>query len=557
MHLVFSTFLKGKEHVLFVAGGTVVILWQMLLPGYVLTLDLVFGPRAEMPSFDGISATGFPVSYAIYLAHLVADGWVVEKIILFELFFALFYLPFRFYPFESVYGERYFAALFFAVNPFVYERLLAGHWRVLAGYALLFPLVYYLLRFWRDVSWRPILEATATLILVSAFSLHIFVMGVLVFATTATVAAIHQLARGERALYRIAATRSVAAAFLIVTISLYWIIPILTGNNIVDTFDTAHWEAFKTASDPYLGPIGNVAALYGFWGEREVWSTYFTWPKDNVLLWMFAGLMLAIILACGVWRGLRERSTRLVSIWLLCIALLSLVFSVGIGDSFVRNFNLWLFEHVPFWQGFRDTQKWSALLALVYALFGGIGAGWILSKIADRQFRTIALMFLCSLPFLYTPMLFGFRQLQPVWYPDSWYETNEVLKSDPDCKAVFLPWHLYYSLSFNNNLITANTAPNFFDCEIVSASGAEIGGISSHGVYGESYDRIETAVTDNDHSSIASTIATLRDEKIKYVIFTDDLIRDDIYSYPFLTDASMEVVYQGTVDNYAIIVFRL
>jgi hypothetical protein len=168
-------------------------------------------------------------------------------------------------------------------------------------------------------------------------------------------------------------------------------------------------------------------------------------------------------------------------------------------------------------------------------------------------------MFLCILPLVYTPMmLFGFNgQLHPVWYPDSWHEANKVLKSDPDCKAVFLPWHLYYSLSFNNDLITANTASQFFDCEIVSANGAEIGEISSTGVYGESYDRIEAAVTNNDYSSSVATIATLRDENIKYVIFTDDLMRDDIYSYPFLAGTSMERVYRGVVDNHAIVIFGL
>jgi len=50
---------------IFAVLGAVVVLWQMLLPGYVIVLDMVFGPHVNPPSYSGLSASGFPVSYLI------------------------------------------------------------------------------------------------------------------------------------------------------------------------------------------------------------------------------------------------------------------------------------------------------------------------------------------------------------------------------------------------------------------------------------------------------------------------------------------------------------
>ena len=120
-------------------------------------------------------------------------------------------------------------------------------------------------------------------------------------------------------------------------------------------------------------------------------------------------------------------------------------------------------------------------------------------------------------------MLGGFaRQIQPVWYPESWVEVNNILKQDKECKALFLPWHLYYSLSFNNNLVTANPAAKFFNCQIISSQDIEIGEIE------------RTAWPDWQDKA----------EKIKYIIYTPDLEGADIYDYSFLNSDALEVIYQ-------------
>ena len=187
----------------FAALGTMLVMWQLLLPGYVLTLDMVFGPSHVFYMPQGYLA-GLPISVLIYLASYVIPAWLVEKVILAGIFFALFYLPLKFFPEElevpqiSYSWGKYFAAIFYAVNPFVYERFLAGQWEVLIGYALLAPLVYVLLRFLRAPRMKAALWLAAILLIIGLFSIHALVMSVLFVALAIIVESTRLLYRHER-----------------------------------------------------------------------------------------------------------------------------------------------------------------------------------------------------------------------------------------------------------------------------------------------------------------------------------------------------------------------
>ena len=531
---------------IFATLGAVVVLWQMLLPGYVLTLDMVFGPQMALPSYSGLSAAAFPPSYLIYLLHLVLSVWVIQKIILFLLFFSLFYLPLRFYPFLSAYGERYFVAIFFAINPFVYERLLAGQWKVLVAYAFLFPFVSLLIRFYREHSWRSILYAFGWLLAIGMFSLHFLVMDLILLALFALV----MLRSWE--LFKPLAIGSITFAFL----SLYWLIPAFTAPTIsVNTFSQADWSAFSTAGDRHIGTLGNVAALYGFWGEHETWTAHFSSPKENPWLWGVSGALLAILIGLGIIKGLLDARTRLLTVWIALVGIAAFMFSTGVGESILRPFNTWLFEHVWFWRGFRDTEKWSGVLALSYALFAGLGLGYLADKAARyRKSLHIVVLGVCLLPVLYMPtMLWGFsNQLRPVQYPAVWGQANEILKQDTKCKAIFLPWHQYYTPIFNNRILTGNTSPSYFDCVIISSADAEIGDVGDAAGKSPEYYAIGAVVTSNTADPDA-TVKLLASYGVRYVIFTNDEVSNDPYTYPFLGSNLLHKV----IDTPSLVLFEV
>jgi hypothetical protein len=328
---------------------------------------------------------------------------------------------------------------------------------------------------------------------------------------------------------------------LVVVGSSYWLVPALQGTATpLSTFTAEHTEVFKTAGDTSVGVMGNVLALHGFWGEREPWADRFLIPKD-LPLFGIAFSVLALLIAYGFYAGLKNRETRSLSIFALLVAAAAVIFSVGVGDGPLRNINLWLFEHVSFWKGFRDTQKWTSILALVYALYAGYGAALLLGTCKQR-FRLLTLAILLAIPVIMTPMiLFGFAgQLQTVHYPESWAQVDGVLKKQEDCKVLFLPWHQYYTLAFNDDHLVANTASVYFDCEVVSGKNMELGSIDSQGGFGGTYSDIEKAVTDNQ-APADQTIQYFKREGFTHIIFTDDLILEDQYIYPFLQSAALNL----------------
>ena len=535
---------------LFAAVGACILLWQLLLPGYVLTLDMVFGPHVQAPVFSGLGAAAFPRAYLLYLMSFALSGWILQKIILFSLFFFALYLPLRFYPFDRRYHAEYFVALFYAINPFVYERLLAGQWTILYAYVFLFPFAACLVRFYSDMSWRSICQAFIWLALIATLSLHLFAMAVIVLVFFILAVAVRMLLCKEFHVLKTFLYRTCGILALLCVVSLYWVIPAFVSTShvsVVDTFGAAHWDAFRTAGDTRLGTVGNVASLYGFWGEHEEWSTYFASTKQTPWLWLLSGAALAAIVVVGLTGGLRDRRTRAVVVGIFAVGCAALVFSVGVGDSIFRGLNMWLFENVGFWRGFRDTQKWSALLALTYSLLGGLGVTYIAryaEGLRPRRFIVLAVLFVaCAFPFLYTPTLpFGLAgQIHPVMYPAAWAEVNAILKQDPECKAVFLPWHLYYELEFNDKHLTANPASKYFDCTIISSADAEIGGVGYPSGMSKEYESISEAMTSN-MADPEDVIRILTNSDVHYIIFTADEDYRDTFRYPFLRTSSLKRV---------------
>jgi hypothetical protein len=74
-----------------------VLFWNLLFPGYLLTLDMVFVPHMPMPH---LALGGFwnaaLYRWAMYVLGLLIPGWIVEKIMLIGLFTALPTLAYRF-----------------------------------------------------------------------------------------------------------------------------------------------------------------------------------------------------------------------------------------------------------------------------------------------------------------------------------------------------------------------------------------------------------------------------------------------------------------------------
>lgn len=549
-------FKKIDKNFLIFGGGAVVILWQMLWPGYILTLDMVFTPKMRFFLAGGDFYNTLPVNYFLKFLNLFLEGWIVEKIILFSLFFCLGYLAFKFLPVPDKYFSKYWAALFYTVNPFVYERILAGHWRIILAYAFLPPFLHYLIKFGRERRGKDAFLIFLWLLIIGFSSLHFLVMAALVSGIYLIFIFLKNIISDKKKATALLKW-SLIGGLIFFVISSYWLIPHLLNKSpsIVSTFDNSHWQAFATASDARLGTTLNVLALYGFWGEGQPWANYFLWPKDNFIFWSIVAVLLFFIIGAGIYSSLKNKESRFLGFGFLILSVSAFIFSCGLGQTIFRGLNLWLFENIDFWAGFRDTQKFSAWLALGYAYFGAIGLAAIMGYLEKIKFKfskqILIILFLIPIFYTYT-MIGGFaRQLQPVWYPSDWFRVNDILNRDTsDFKVLFLPWHQYLSLDFNNNLITANPAKKFFDKPVIQGENMEIGGIFSQ-AGGDENKEIEMLIFDKNKSS-EEIIAELKERGVKYIVNYEKLTENDYLKYKFLNSRNLKEVFGGSLKVFEI-----
>jgi len=515
----------------------------MLLPGYVLTLDMIFTPETKVALADLVFRNSLPIRYLIHFSNFLFPTWVIQKIILFILFFNLGYLPFKFLPLPKNTTVRLFSALFYIANPFVYSRFLAGNWGLLMAYALLPVFIHLLFKFTSLPSFKAGLKLFSLVFLINLFSLHFFVMVVMIMAVWFLCHFVEYLVKNKSVLLKLTLKNLILGGLLFMVISSYWLIPALNRTqSLGQRFDIKHWQAFAASGHNEIGTTLNVLSLNGFWGEGNLWSKQFAWPQDYPVFWLALGLIWVLVLT-GIINGFKSKKTRLVTTLFLILGILSFIFSTGAGETIFKNLNIWMYENISFWSGFRDSQKFSGLLALSYVVLSGYGVNAVINflnkkKVLSNYFRLLIFLIPILLGFL---LWGGFRkQIQSVWYPEVWYKAKSILQADSsNYKVLFLPWHGYLSLNFNNNLLVANPAKGFFGDNAIVSKSVEIKEIYDQETDPE-YKNLDRVVRGDASLSSDQTIDFLIKKNIKYIVFFQDLNGVDNLKYEFLASPDLK-----------------
>ena len=124
------------------AGGVLALLalGPLLGRGYVLTYDMVFVPRLAITrgllGLDTAVARAVPADLLVALASRLVPADLVQKLVLAGVFVGAAAGAARLTP-AAAPLPRAAAAVLYAWNPFVYERLVMGHWGLLVSYAAL------------------------------------------------------------------------------------------------------------------------------------------------------------------------------------------------------------------------------------------------------------------------------------------------------------------------------------------------------------------------------------------------------------------------------------
>ena len=158
---------------------------------------------------------------------------------------------------------RLFAGFVYAVNPFVYERLIAGQWFLLLGYALPWGFAVFL-SVGRNGPWAAWRFALVAAIAGYADPHMAVLLSVLCVATL--------VARGRRQ-----PAHELKLALLALTLalctSLLWLLPTPGLQELWSHVGRAQLELYGTFADPRWGPVLTVLGLGGFWDDHTPAAT--------------------------------------------------------------------------------------------------------------------------------------------------------------------------------------------------------------------------------------------------------------------------------------------
>lgn len=604
------------------------VFFPLFRAGRIFSLDFASVPGATISEFNSPNIVG---NIFYWLFNINSLGKIMLVVFFGLLGTGMHLFVRRVIP--NATWAAYFSGLLVMLNPWMYSRFLYGQMSTILSAALVpwFLIVFLKLlqqpyirisfnnikNIWRIMAlpWYAALIVTA-MVAVMIHAVFFITIIVLVFSLLFVLKGMVVGGRREffPFLIRFLKRFLVFAVFFFV-FNAYWLFPMFFGtpsssiliSNIIGQRD---FLSFQTLADTHHGVIWNTAAMYGFWGDT---SQRYAPLKSMVPYWFQLYLVILALSGWGVVssviRWIRNAQIKSVNSivernvfdghapWIVCsfviLGMVSLILALGVAHPSAALMSWWLYAHVPFYKGFREPQKWVALLVVSYAYLGALGVDDLISRIRNglekiqigikrvrgALLNKIALSiatlvyritpaFFLIVPLLYTPGMFGgFKgQLCIGDYPKSWFQVNDVLNKDADhFRVLFLPWHEYLSFSFACGRIITNPAGLFFDKLTLSGDNLEMNSIYTESMRPESkyiegeilgrvsqFARKDTTLDKNQnfqqqitlHETRVSLGDTLLPLNIKYVIVAQE---SDFFNYGFVGQSSdMVLVYDSS-----------
>ena len=477
------------------AGGVLALLalGPLLGRGYVLTYDMVFVPRLELTrgllGLDTAVARAVPADLLVALASRLVPADLVQKLVLAGVFAGAAAGAARLVPSRSL-AARAAAAVLYAWNPFIYERLLMGHWGLLVSYAAL-PWAARAALDLRAGRQRAVPHLVLSLAVAAAGSPS---GGLLAALVALGVAAAPPWGAVDSAGYRVgesatlplrgaahrkAGFRPARGAALVGGVALVvnapWLVPSLLRPGGVPVRPEGV-EAFAARPDGPLGTVGSLVGLGGIWNALAVppgsgrgrgwpgWRWCWPWPSPG---WPLLGRRWPLGAAVG----------------LLVAAGAGLVLAAAPALPGLR----WLAElvvtQVPGGGLIRDSQKFVAPLALAEAVCFGLGVERVLPALPPRWVRPAAAGLVAAPVLLLPALAWGAAgRLAAVDYPPAFAEARAAMAADPVPGAVLvLPWHLYRPYPWNGDRVVLDPAQRWFTRRAVGNDDLELVGLTVPG----------------------------------------------------------------------------
>jgi len=261
---------------------------------------------------------------------------------------------------------------------------------------------------------------------------------------------------------------------LLVLLNMYWMQGMFAGG-MLSEINEKHEDFFAPKMSSGVSAIAKVIGMWGFWREGAYDRVYSLMP-----LWLWYGIiaLLILLLLVGYYSDLdnsnspaRNSAKVNTNSRMLCnenkkskffytLFWLGLILGVGISHPYTGKIFEVLFANVPFFNGFRDSHKFVALIALAYAYFLPNATEAInknLMKLKVKLGKILSIVVIIGL----IALIFGLNfaminlhgQVKNVEYPRSYQEVNEFFNSrEIDGKIVYLPWQGYLSYNWSRDV---------------------------------------------------------------------------------------------------------
>ncbi|WP_280246651.1 hypothetical protein [Nocardia abscessus] len=485
------------------AAGALLVTAPLLAPGYLLLRDAVSTPR----SYPTDSALGLgdaapravPQDALLAVLSAFVDGGLLVKAILVVALWAAGYGAAMLARdlLRASLGPQLVAATVALWNPYVAERLLQGHWSLLAGYAALpwTALAAYRLRSSATTKRRRLILANApvqpgnclvgpaapqvdqplvtaarrgTIRTASAWAA---LAGSLAAAGLTPTGA---LLAGATAFALVHRRQLLPALVLWVAASAPWLAATALSGAGAEPSDPAGIAAFAARAEPGLGTLGSVAGLGGIWNAEAV-------PDSRTTpLAAIATLALLVIVALGVRAvatGGADPDNRHVRRALLLLAVIAVLFPALGATVWGMHALEWLVAHVPGAGLLRDTQKYVALALPAYALCAAAGctvtARRLSSAPTDRPttahpavMSTIAAVFVALLVLPLYDLAWGAGgAVRAVHYPAGWERVAARIDGPGD--VAVLPGGMFRKFRYSGPAPVLDPAPRMLPNDVL------------------------------------------------------------------------------------------
>lgn len=507
------------------------IMMPLFSSGFIFSLDGSIPPEIKSRTYIiGLENSKSPGELTMLFLDIFDDYIPSEMLHKLLLFSILFISAASMYKLIETTNQlpRYFAALLYMVNPFVYLRFMAGHTGLLISYAIFPFVISSIIRFFAEPSVKQTVRTSFWFLFVGIqiqyLQFAFFVMGVFyVFFWCNKCRINHQLV--------------VLFMLFFLLLNSYWLLPLLAErNNSLESIDEKDLTVFSTNTE-VISKFTTVSMMYGFWRQDAYILPTKIVPKAALVIIFFCMIYLCVL---GFVTSSCEYRTPI-----LVIGIISMLLALGTSHFMSRTVFTLMFRYIPFFKALREPNKCIGLLIIMYCYLAAHGFDSVLAQVHRQSKIKYMFYLLLIIPLVYTPTMFGsfWSQINPSHYPADWYQVDAYLNNDTqEFNVLVLPWHMYMDYTWINNRDrrVSNLARNFFDKPMIIGDNVEIGTIFSDSASQRSK-YIQSLVYNSSVERIGHRLKILN---VKYVLLTKDA---DFKSYLYLLNQSdLELVINTT-----------